>query len=155
MRHGASKPVELPTKDGIEATPVRVSHESVQLRPRFLRARDPYIDILAYDTPATALAALLKFKSLDMRVLALYQPSRRGHRAPLSPFSPTPYVKFGAYDCRYDPPTTIVTLPIRLSSRQRTLRSTLCVIPVLRCIYTGGTPHVTLSTILVGVRCLM
>ncbi|HVS87094.1 MAG TPA: hypothetical protein VHF01_02605 [Candidatus Acidoferrum sp.] len=71
MRHGASKPVELPTKDGVEAPAVRVGHEPIELRPLLLRARDPYIHVLADDAPAAALAVLLKLKRLDAWVLAL------------------------------------------------------------------------------------
>src|SRR5713101_2593636 len=71
MRHGASKPVELPTKDSVEASAVRVSHEPIELRPFLLRARNPYIHILAGDAPTAALTVLMKLKRLDAWVLAL------------------------------------------------------------------------------------
>jgi len=71
MRHGASKPVELPTNDYIEAPAVRVGHEPIKFGPFLLRARDPYINVFAYDAPAAALAVLPEFKRLHARVLAL------------------------------------------------------------------------------------
>ena len=71
MRHRASKPVELPAKDSVEAPAVRVGHEPIELRPLLLRARDPYIHILADDAPAAALTVLLKLKRLDAGILAL------------------------------------------------------------------------------------
>src|SRR5229473_1774484 len=71
MRHGASKPVELPTKDGIEAPAVRVGHEPIESGPLLLRAGDSYIHILADDAPAAQLAVLLKLQRLNARGLAL------------------------------------------------------------------------------------
>src|SRR6266849_5173169 len=89
MRHGASEPVEFPTKDGIKAPAVRVGHEPIELRPLLLRAGDPNIYILAGNAPAAALAVLLKLKRLDAGILALIgcrDPGIECHSHHLLPF---------------------------------------------------------------------